>query len=77
MNNIAPDRTRILRYFALVAVVVLLFASISWHLLGISMHAIGSRSMEPNMHAGDIVFTRNVPSTGIVTCKDGAIRGYR
>ncbi|MEA1965854.1 MAG: S26 family signal peptidase [Euryarchaeota archaeon] len=77
MNNIAPDRTRILRYFALVAVVVLLFASISWHLLGISMHAIGSRSMEPNMHAGDIVFTRNVPSTGIVTCKDGAIRGYK
>ena len=76
MNNITPDRTRILRYFTLVAVVVLLFMPISWHLLGISAWAIGSKSMEPNMHAGYIIFTRNVPSTGIVTCEDGAISGY-
>jgi signal peptidase len=77
MDNITPDRTRILRYFALAAVVVLLFAAISWHLLGISMHAIESGSMEPNMHIGDLVFTRNVPSTGIVTHEDGATSGYK
>ena len=65
MNNIAPDRTRILRYFALVVVAVLVFAVISVPLLGISAWAIESGSMEPNMHISDLVFTRNVPSTGM------------
>ena len=77
MNNIIPDRTRILRYFAMVAVVALLFAVISVHLLGISAWAIESGSMEPNMHIGDLVFTRNVPSTGIITHEDGATSGYK
>jgi signal peptidase len=77
MNNIIPDRTRILRYFAMVAVVALLFAVVSVHLLGISAWAIESGSMEPNMYIGDLVFTRNVPSTGIVTHEDGAISGYK
>ncbi len=77
MNNIAPDRTRILRYFALAAVVALLFAVISLHLLGISAWTFESESMEPNMHIGDLVFTRNVPSTDIVTHEDGATSGYK
>jgi len=77
MNNMIPDRTRILRYFALAAVVALLFTSTSVHLLGISAWAIESGSMEPNMHIGDLVFTRNVPSTGIVTHEDGATSGYK
>jgi len=77
MDNVAPDRTRILRYFALAAAVVLLFAVISVHLLGISARTIESGSMEPNMHIGDLVFTRNVPSTGIVTHEDGATSGYK
>ena len=77
MNNIIPDRTRILRYFALAAAVVLLFAVISVHLLGISARTIESGSMEPNMHIGDLVFIRNVPSTGIVTYEDGATSGYK
>jgi len=77
MNNIIPDQTRILRYFALAAAVVLLFAVISVHLLGISARTIESGSMEPNMHIGDLVFIRNVPSTGIVTYEDGATSGYK
>ncbi len=77
MNNIIPDRKKILRYFELAAVVALLFAVISVHLLGISARTIESGSMEPNMHIGDLVFIRNVPSTGIVTNEDGAISGYK
>ena len=77
MNNIAPDRTRILRYFALAAVVGLLFASISWCLLGISAWAIESGSMEPSMYFGDLVFTRNVSSTGTGIYEDGATSGYK
>ena len=77
MNNIIPDRTRILRYVALAAVIAFLFAVISVHLLGISAWAIESGSMEPNMHIGDIAFTRNVPSTGISTYEDGATSGYK
>jgi len=29
------------------------------------------------MYIGDIAFTRNVPSTGIVTHEDGATSGYK
>jgi len=53
-----------------VAVAVLVFAVISGHLLGISAWVIESGSMDPNMHIGDLVFTRNVPSTGIITYKE-------
>ena len=77
MNNIAPDRTRILRYCKLAAVVALLLAAISLHLPGISAWAIESGSMDPNMRIGDLVFTRSVSSTSIITCEDGAISGYK
>ncbi len=77
MNNVTPDQTRILRYVALAAVIAFLFAAISVHLLGISARTIESGSMEPNMHIGDLVFIRNVPSTGIVTHEDGATSGYK
>ena len=77
MNNIIPDRKKILRYFELAAVVALLFAAISVHLLGISARTIESGSMGPNMHIGDLVFIRNVPSTGIITHEDGATSDYR
>ena len=77
MNNIIPDRTRILRYGKWVAVVAILFAVISVHVLGISAWAIESGSMEPNMHLGDLAFTRNAPSTGIITHEDGATSGYK
>jgi signal peptidase len=60
-----------------VVVAVLVFAVISGHLLGISAWTIESGSMEPNMHIGDLVFTQNVPSTGIVAHKDGATSGYK
>ncbi len=75
MNNIIPDRARILHYFAMIAVVALLFVVISVHLLGISAWTIESGSMEPNMHIGDLAFTRNAPSTGIITHEDGATSG--
>ncbi|PXF61373.1 MAG: S26 family signal peptidase [Candidatus Methanogaster sp.] len=77
MNNITMDQARILRYCKRAAVVVVLFTVISVHLLGISARTIGSESMGPNMHIGDLVFIRNVPSTGIVTREDGATSGYR
>ena len=77
MNNIIPDQTRILRYCKRAAVVAILLAVISVHLLGISARTIESGSMEPNMHIGDLVFIRNVPSTGIATHEDGAISGYK
>jgi len=77
MNNITLDRTRILRYCKRAAVVALLFAVLSVHLLGISARAIGSESMGPNMRIGDLVFIRNVPSTGIVTYEDSATSGYK
>ncbi|MEA3323539.1 MAG: signal peptidase I [Euryarchaeota archaeon] len=77
MNNITPDRARILRYCKWAAVVALLFIVISFHLLGISARTIGSESMGPNMHIGDLVLIRNVPSTGIVTHEDGVTSGYK
>jgi len=40
------------------------------------MWTIESGSMEPNIHLGDLVITRDVPGSGIITHQDGAISGY-
>jgi len=77
MNNITPDRIRILCYCKLAAVVAILFAVISVHLLGISARTIESGGMEPEHACRGIVFTRNVPGTGIATYEDGATSGYK
>ncbi|MEA1864420.1 MAG: S26 family signal peptidase [Euryarchaeota archaeon] len=70
------DKPGLLHYAVVVAAAVFLLASLSHFLLGVSMWAIESGSMDPNMCVGDLVITRGVPRTGIVTYQDGAISGY-
>ncbi len=70
------DKPGLLHYVVVVAAAVFLLASLSHFLLGVSMWAIESGSMDPNMRMGDLVITRGVPRTGIVTYQDGAISGY-
>ncbi|OEU76236.1 MAG: signal peptidase I [Desulfuromonadales bacterium C00003107] len=70
------DQPGLLHYAVVVAAVVLLSVVIFHFLLGTSMRAIESGSMEPNMRVGDIVIIRDVPRFGIVTYQDGAISGY-
>ncbi len=70
------DQPGLLHYVVLVAAAVLLSVVIFPFLIGISMWAIESGSMEPNMYVGDLVITHDVPGSGIVTYRDGAISGY-
>jgi len=39
--------------------------------------AIGSMSMEPNMHVGDLILIQSSQRTNIITCEDGKIFDYR
>ena len=70
------DQPGLLHYVVVVAAAVLLSVVIVPFLLGVSMWAIESGSMEPNIHLGDLAITYDVPGSGIVTYQDGAISGY-